>query len=348
MRRETVFVVATALVVSSLFVPSEVAGSEGGWPLEDPARTLVAFGECYQGPDGTVATHRGIDLAAAPGSSVLCVLPGTVTFAGRVPAGEGATTLAVTVESGDLRLTYMPLAEVEVVSGESLSAEARIGSLAATGDRSHPEPHLHLSVRRGTLYIDPEPFLIPPPSTKVETEANGVPAAGGGTVAPSSPAPSPASGVSPVPVASSMGSATSAQGASTVGEVRSTASQATSTQVTEGATAGQPHQVSDAVHSDTARPGAITGEPAHGPSRVRQTSDAMLNQVGLDPERTRTALVENRREKALSGAPVSHVFVLAGAGVVALALLWPVWRAVPLVATRVGPVGEDVAAVLAR
>ncbi len=349
MRRGLVVAATIAIMLTAFLAPSGAVGSEGGWPLAGPARILVGFGESYQTPDGALATHRGVDLAAAPGSEVRCVLPGTVTFAGRVPAGEGATTLAVTIESGEIRLSYMPLAEVDVVSGESLSTDSRIGSLAGFGDRSHGEPHLHLGARRGTLYIDPMPFLIPPSSTgTAEADPAEAPVLGRETEAAASAVSPAPQGTASVSAATSFGGAGNTQQASGTTGLTSTAAQAAASPITEGASAGQATRSSHAAETDQASLEANSSrQVAQGPE-VSRTPNAVLRKAGLDPERTRTVLVENRRERALSATPLPRASILTCAGVLATALLWPVWRSIPLVAGNVGPVREDVAAVLTR
>ncbi len=98
--------------------------------------------------------HRGIDLAAAPGSAVRAPCRGVVTFRGRVAGG--APTL--TVDCGHLRAT---LQRVEPSVG--VRAQVRAGAVigAATGDA------VDLSARRGDgSYLDPLALLrAAPPRT---------------------------------------------------------------------------------------------------------------------------------------------------------------------------------------
>ncbi len=130
------------------------------WPLTprpDVLRRFVAPVSPYG------SGHRGLDLAAAPGTPVLAVEAGRVTHAGTV-AGRGTVTVQ---HAGGLRSTYEPVRSslhagdlvgvgevVGVVEGRSGgSVDAALG--AHCGARSC----LHLGARRDAGYLDPWPLL---------------------------------------------------------------------------------------------------------------------------------------------------------------------------------------------
>ena len=102
------------------------------------------------------AGHRGLDLAASEGVSVLAVEAGVVVHAG-VVAGRGT----VSVEHADgLRSTYEPLtASVHV--GDVVAAGERLGTITLGRGAAHcgPASCLHLGARRGETYLDPLPLL---------------------------------------------------------------------------------------------------------------------------------------------------------------------------------------------
>ena len=111
--------------------------------------------------------NRGIDYATVPGTVVRAVAAGTVTFAGAV-----AGSRYVTVEHADgLRSSYGDLASVSVVEGQSVAAGAEVGRAGAT---------LHLGIRRGDEYLDPEPlFAAAPPEVRlIPVSAFGAPGGG--------------------------------------------------------------------------------------------------------------------------------------------------------------------------
>jgi len=142
-------------------VPARVA-AQGSWSRHVGGAVALAYGARWTDASGRSCTHGGLDLLAPAGASVKACGPGEVVFAGLVPAGEGARAYAVTVLTTDgLRVTYLPLSSVGVRKGDSVSAGGPIGSLAASGDGSSAQPHLHLGVKRGDAALDPEAFLAP-------------------------------------------------------------------------------------------------------------------------------------------------------------------------------------------
>lgn len=107
--------------------------------------------------------HRGVDLAAPPGTPVRAACAGRVSFAGRVPRG-GRT---VSVRCSDLVATYQHLGSVAVRRGQIVVAGASIGRAGS----ARPRPHVHLGARVAATgrYVDPlallsaAPRAAPPP-----------------------------------------------------------------------------------------------------------------------------------------------------------------------------------------
>ncbi|WP_411577392.1 murein hydrolase activator EnvC family protein [Streptomyces sp. HUAS TT20] len=100
--------------------------------------------------------HRGVDLAAAPGTPVRSVAAGRVSFAGRV-AGRGV--VAVELAGTDLRTTYEPV-RPSVRKGDEVAAGEVVGTLEPTG--SHCKSAcLHWGLIRGETYLDPLSLLPP-------------------------------------------------------------------------------------------------------------------------------------------------------------------------------------------
>jgi murein DD-endopeptidase MepM/ murein hydrolase activator NlpD len=113
------------------------------------------------GPDRFAAgQHRGVDLAAAPGSPVRAACGGRVSFAGRVPGG-GRT---VSVRCGALIATYQHLGGVAVARGQVVMPGGRIGRIGRAGAAA-PRPHVHLGARVAATgqYRDPLALLAGAP-----------------------------------------------------------------------------------------------------------------------------------------------------------------------------------------
>ncbi|GAB4285899.1 MAG: hypothetical protein Kow0067_09180 [Coriobacteriia bacterium] len=183
------FRVLTALcVVAALFLPGAAHGAE---------EVLLGFGVTYD-LDGRTVVHRGIDVVAAAGGPVRALVPGTVRFAGTIPADAGRSVFAVTVEmaEGDL-VTVHPLSDARVEAGDVVAPGEALGTVAEGGDRSSGVPHVHVSCRRDGAYVDPS-FLIaaPAPQQPAERPASAPAAAAPAGVAPSL-APADAHDVAP-------------------------------------------------------------------------------------------------------------------------------------------------------
>jgi murein DD-endopeptidase MepM/ murein hydrolase activator NlpD len=123
-----------------------------GWPLAGPPPVTRAF-EPPAGPFGP--GHRGVDLAAAPGASVLAAADGVVAFAGMV-AGRPV----VSIDHADgLRTTYEPV-DPSVAAGQAVARGSPIGTLLAGHAGCPAAACLHWGVRRGESYLDPLALLL--------------------------------------------------------------------------------------------------------------------------------------------------------------------------------------------
>ena len=115
-------------------------------------------------PAGPYAGHWGVDVAVPEGSIVVAPLDGVVTFAGSV---AGTRSVTIRADSYRVSLTYLQ------------GITTRVGSFVRRGDpigvagTPHGRPGLHIGVRRGDRYVDPEVHarctaggtirLLPPP-----------------------------------------------------------------------------------------------------------------------------------------------------------------------------------------
>ncbi|MEN3585843.1 M23 family metallopeptidase [Streptomyces sp. ZYX-F-203] len=110
------------------------------------------------------AGHRGVDLAAPPGTPVRAVAAGRVSFAGRV-GGRGAVSVEL-AGSGNppLRTTYLPV-RPSVANGRTVAAGDVVGTIEPDTSRPAvrhcPRSCLHWGLRRGDAYLDP--LLLMPP-----------------------------------------------------------------------------------------------------------------------------------------------------------------------------------------
>ena len=144
--------------------------------------------------------HRGIDIAARPGTAVRAARPGRVAFAG--VAGDSGLSLSVLDAARRLRVTYLHLRSVAARPGERVREGQVIARSGASGRGSAARPHLHLGVRRegeGDGYVDPL-SLLPPSGVPGAAPPAGAPAREPRPVAsprPRRPLPRPARALDP-------------------------------------------------------------------------------------------------------------------------------------------------------
>lgn len=159
MRSRALVVQVALLACLALLVAAPPTAASAGRPhhvAPVPGQVLRPFA-----PPATTygAGHRGVDLAAAPGSPVRASAAGVVRFAGPV-AGSGW----VTVDHGAGLLTsYGPLRAIVVAAGAGV---ARSDVLGETRGEAHPgsSSSLHWSARRDGVYIDPLRLLAADPA----------------------------------------------------------------------------------------------------------------------------------------------------------------------------------------
>ncbi|MER5469244.1 M23 family metallopeptidase [Streptomyces sp. NPDC002685] len=104
--------------------------------------------------------HRGVDLAALPGTPVRAVAPGRVAFAGPV-AGRGVVSVELSgTGAPPLRTTYGPV-RASVHKGDEVLAGQVLGTLEAKGTHCGPTACLHWGLLRGRTYLNPLSLLPP-------------------------------------------------------------------------------------------------------------------------------------------------------------------------------------------
>ncbi|MER8035923.1 peptidoglycan DD-metalloendopeptidase family protein [Streptomyces hydrogenans] len=131
------------------------------WPVGPPPPEILRGWHPPPGP--YAAGHRGVDLAAPPGTPVLAPADGTVTFAGPV-GGRGVVTLTLTgTGTPPLRTTFTPTTPL-VARGTHVSAGTPIATLAPG---THcPTSCLHWGLLRGEDYLNPL-LLTPRPRSRL-------------------------------------------------------------------------------------------------------------------------------------------------------------------------------------
>lgn len=145
-----------AVAAAVLVVPGVAVAGAQAWqpPLLGPIVVVRPFARPL-GPYG--AGHRGVDLAAAPGSVVRAAGAGTVAFAGPV----GGRAVVVVRHGAATSTEYEPVAPVVLV-GAGVAAGAPVGVLQPPAGHCGTTSCLHWGLRRAGRYEDPMSLLRPP------------------------------------------------------------------------------------------------------------------------------------------------------------------------------------------
>lgn len=118
------------------------------WPLH--GRLTSYFGRRNLG-FGTSSFHRGLDIAAPTGSTIVAARSGTVTFAGWSDRGYG--NLVKVRHAGGAETWYAHASRLLVRVGQAVSQGEPIALVGSTGLSTGPHLHLELHVRG--VAIDP-------------------------------------------------------------------------------------------------------------------------------------------------------------------------------------------------
>jgi murein DD-endopeptidase MepM/ murein hydrolase activator NlpD len=105
--------------------------------------------------------HKGIDLAAPPGTEVFAARDGTV---GLVGFDEVMGKMVIINHEAGYQTIYGHLAEIYVQLNDAVRSGMIIGAVGTTGYSTGP--HLHFEIRRRGSSRDPAPLLPMPKETK--------------------------------------------------------------------------------------------------------------------------------------------------------------------------------------
>ncbi len=164
MRR--IFILLPALLALQVGVSPALAWT---WPVDGPVLQSFNVGsDPYQG-----GQHRGIDIGAPAGATVVAPAPGTVTFAGILPTYGRS----VTIETRDgYSITLVHLGASSVTEGAAIGEGDQVGAIGPSGETEVSEPYVHVGIRVTTDpngYVDPLLFLPPRDSGAGEESAPG-------------------------------------------------------------------------------------------------------------------------------------------------------------------------------
>lgn len=126
------------------------------WPCPSSGRITSGFGGRSSPTEGASTNHKGIDIGASSGASVVAAASGTVAIA---TYSASAGNYVMLSHGGGVYTVYMHMSSLGVSAGQSVSAGQQIGTVGSTGYSTGP--HLHFGIRSGGSYVNPSAYVHP-------------------------------------------------------------------------------------------------------------------------------------------------------------------------------------------
>ncbi len=124
------------------------------WPVPSSGRITSHFGERESPTEGASSYHKGIDIGASSGSSVIAAASGKVVIA---TYSSSAGNYIMISHGSSTYTVYMHLSSMKVSEGDEVSQGQTIGAVGSTGYSTGP--HLHFGIRKNGSYVDPENYM---------------------------------------------------------------------------------------------------------------------------------------------------------------------------------------------
>lgn len=126
------------------------------WPCPASGRISSAFGDRSSPTEGASTNHKGIDIPAPFGSSIVAAADGKVVIS---TYSYSAGNYIMIDHGGGLTTVYMHCSQLLVKEGETVKQGQTIAKVGSTGYSTGP--HLHFGVRSGGSYVNPSGYVSP-------------------------------------------------------------------------------------------------------------------------------------------------------------------------------------------
>lgn len=129
------------------------------WPVAESLRQRISslFGHRKDPFTGKRAFHKGVDIAASTGTKVIAAADGVVA---EVTAHPRLGKYIKVVHDDETYTMYGHLGSVSVKKGKKVRAGEVLGKVGSTGRSTGP--HLHFSLSKNEVAINPLPHLMLP------------------------------------------------------------------------------------------------------------------------------------------------------------------------------------------
>lgn len=126
------------------------------WLCPASGRISSAFGDRSSPTEGASTNHKGIDIPAPSGSSIVAAADGKVVIS---TYSYSAGNYIMIDHGGGLTTVYMHCSQLLVKEGETVKQGQTIAKVGSTGYSTGP--HLHFGVRSGGSYVNPSGYVSP-------------------------------------------------------------------------------------------------------------------------------------------------------------------------------------------
>ncbi len=137
----------------STYTPRTMTGGFT-WPVPSSSRITSGFGSRESPTEGASTNHKGIDIGASTGSSVVAAAGGKVVIA--TYSSSAGNYVMISHGSGTYTV-YMHMSSLNVSEGDEVSKGETIGAVGSTGYSTGS--HLHFGIRKDGSYVNPENYL---------------------------------------------------------------------------------------------------------------------------------------------------------------------------------------------
>lgn len=130
--------------------PENSGSPQFTWPCPSSHNVTSPFGDRNSPTAGASSNHKGIDIGAGSGSSIVAAASGTVT----VSTYSASAGNYVTIDHGNgFHTVYMHASALYVKAGQKVSAGQEIAAVGSTGYSTGP--HLHFGIMKNGVYVNP-------------------------------------------------------------------------------------------------------------------------------------------------------------------------------------------------
>lgn len=138
---------------------AQASDGDGGasgfvWPCPSSRRITSGFGNRAQPTAGASTNHKGIDIGASYGASIVASASGRVTTAAY---SSSAGNYIVISHGNSLSTVYMHCSALYVSAGQTVSAGQAIAAVGSTGYSTGN--HLHFGVIKNGSYVNPTAYV---------------------------------------------------------------------------------------------------------------------------------------------------------------------------------------------